>query len=80
MRAFTATVIAAVAAIGLATAPADAGPHWHGHGYWGGPGLVFGLVGGLIAAGIAADAYCVRYVPVFDAWGNYVGRRPVNVC
>ena len=94
MRALKATILATVAAVALAAAPApaSAGPHWHGGGGhggwghhggwgggWGGPALVFGLAGAAIAAGIAADA-CVRYVPVYDNWGNYVGRRAVNAC
>jgi hypothetical protein len=80
MNTIFATAFAAFAALALAAAPAEANPHWHGHGFWGGPGLVFGLAGAAIAAGVAADAYCVRYVPVYDHWGNYVGRRPVNEC
>ena len=79
MRALNVSILAA--ALALATAPALAGPHWHGHGhgFWGGPGLVLGLAGAAIAAGVAADA-CVRYEPVYDAYGNYIGRRPVNMC
>jgi hypothetical protein len=80
MNAFTATAFAVFASVALAAAPAEAHQHWHGHGFWGGPGLIFGLAGAAIAAGVAADAYCVRYVPVYDNWGNYVGRRPVNEC
>jgi hypothetical protein len=80
MRTLPVTILSALAALALAAAPANAGPHWHGHGYWGGPGLAFGIVGGLLAAGVAADEYCVRYVPVYDHWGNIVGRRPVNEC
>jgi peptidoglycan/LPS O-acetylase OafA/YrhL len=78
MRAFM--VLAFAIAVALAAAPANAGPHWHGHGYWGGPGLAFGLFAGAVAAGVAADAYCVRYEPTYDNWGHYIGRRPVNVC
>ena len=78
MKTIAATLFAA--ALSLTAAPADAHQHWHGHGFWGGPGLIFGLAGAAIAAGVAADAYCVRYVPVYDNWGNYVGRRPVNEC
>lgn len=80
MNAIAATAFAVFASVALAAAPAEAHPHWHGHGFWGGPGLIFGLAGAAIAAGVAADAYCVRYVPVYDNWGNYVGRRPVNEC
>lgn len=69
------------AALAFTAAPAFAGPHWHGHshGYWGGPGLVFGLAGAALLAGVAAET-CVRYEPVYDDYGNYVGRRPVNIC
>jgi hypothetical protein len=42
--------------------------------------LAFGLFGAAIATGIAAESYCVRYVPVYDAWGNYIGNRAVNAC
>ena len=81
MRALKVTIISAAAVLTLATAPAFAGPHWHGHshGYWGGPGLVFGLAGAALLAGVAAET-CVRYEPIFDAYGNYMGRRPVNMC
>ncbi len=65
MRVLKATVLAAAAALTLASAvvPASAGPHWHGgggwghHGWghggwgWGGPGLVFGLGVAALAAG-----------------------------
>jgi hypothetical protein len=88
MRALKVTIFSA--ALALAAAPALAGPHWHGgghghghwgggHGYWGGPGLVFGLAGAALLAGVAADA-CIRYEPIYDDYGNYVGRRPVNMC
>lgn len=90
MRALKVTVLAAVAAAALAAAPAPAaaGPHWHGggghgwghHGWgWGGPGLVFGLAGAALLAGVAAES-CVSYVPVYDKFGNVVGRRAVNAC
>jgi hypothetical protein len=81
MRALKATILASLAALTLASAPASAHPfpHFH-HGFWGGPGLVFGLAAGAITAGIVADEYCVRYQPIYDAWGNYMGRRAVNMC
>jgi hypothetical protein len=80
MRAFTA--LAVVAVLALSAAPASANPfhHHHHNGFWGGPGLVFGLAGAAIAATVAADAYCVHYEPMYDDYGNYVGRRTVNTC
>ena len=63
------------------SAPASAHPFPHpgghgGHGFFG-PGLVIGLAAGAIAA----SAYdCIRYRPVYDAYGNYVGRQAVNIC
>ena len=78
------TAVAALAALTLSAAigatPASAGG-WHPyhHGYWG-PAVAFGVIG-LAAGAIAASEYsCVRYQPVYDAYGNYVGRRAVNVC
>lgn len=79
MRAFTALAFAA--ALALSAAPASAHEfHHHHHDFWGGPGLIFGLAGAAIAATVAADAYCVRYEPVYDDYGNYMGRRRVNEC
>ena len=75
--------IAGSAAVLIAAAePATAHPVWphHLHGFWAGPGLVFGLAGAAIAAGVAAGASCVRYEPVYDANGVYLGRRAVNMC
>ena len=82
MRAFVATLMASAFAVSLAATPAAAGPfhHHHGGGFWGGPGLVFGLAAGAIAAGIAAEEYCTHYVEVYDDWGNYAGRRLVRGC
>jgi len=81
MRAVTTVALAAFVALSLGAAPASAHPwHYnHYHGYWGGPGLLFGLAGAAIL-GLAAESYCVRYVPVYDAWGNYRGTRAVNAC
>ena len=79
MRALTALAFAA--ALALSAAPASAHQfHHHHHGFWGGPGLIFGLAGAAIAATVAADAYCVSYEPVYDDYGNYMGRRRVNAC
>ncbi len=91
-----ALAVLTAAALAAAPAPATAGPHFGGggfhgghggfghggwgHGGWGGPGLAFGIVGGIAATALAADAYCVRYQPTYDAFGNYMGSQPVNVC
>jgi hypothetical protein len=87
MRALKVTVLSVLAAAALASAPvaANAGPHWHGggggwHRGWGGPGLLFGLAAGALVAGAVADANCVQFVPVYDAYGNVVGRRRVWAC
>ena len=70
---------AAAIALGLglaASAPASAHHfghfhHW-GHGFgWGGFG--FADVGG-------EDDSCLRWRPIYDHYGNYIGRRAVNVC
>ena len=79
------TAVATLAALTLSAAvigatPASAGGwhHYH-HSFWG-PGIAFGVLG-LAAGAIAASEYeCVRYQPIYDAYGNYVGRRAVNVC
>ena len=80
MRALKVSALCAVLALAWA-APAFALPHWHGHPhrFWGGPGLAFGLAGAALLAGAAAES-CLSYEPVYDAYGNYVGRRPVNMC
>ncbi len=88
---FKKTIAASLAALTLATAvvsatPASAGG-WHGGwrhhgGYWG-PAFAFGVLGlaaGAMAASAAAQNECVRYQPVYDAYGNYAGRQAVNVC
>ena len=82
MRNLKFAVLASLATLALAASPASASPfpHHHHHGFWGGPGFVFGLAGAAIAASIAADAYCVRYEPVYDDYGNYLGRRRINEC
>ena len=65
---------------GHAWAGHGGGHGWGRHGYgWGGPGLALGLFGAAVATGIAVDS-CVEYRPLYDAWGNYLGRRAVNVC
>ncbi len=65
--------LASVAAgVGSAQAKMPHPPFW-------GPGLVIGLAGAAIAADVAAQD-CWRWQPVYDAYGNYIGRRRVNVC
>jgi hypothetical protein len=52
----------------------------HGYGGWGwGPAIGLGLVAGAIAGGAYYDS-CYRYQPMYDQFGNYVGRQLVNVC
>lgn len=46
--------------------------HWGHHG-WGGFGLGVVDVGGV-------DDDCIRWRPSYDYDGDYVGRRPVNIC
>ncbi|HXW19349.1 MAG TPA: hypothetical protein VEK35_02480 [Roseiarcus sp.] len=78
------TLAASLAALVLssslaASTPASANP-WHNHGYWGGA-VALGVIGGLAAGAIVASQYdCVRYRPIFDRYGNYLGREPVNIC
>ena len=82
---------AAVLALGVTASatPASAWGYRHG-GYWG-PAVGFGILGGLAAGAIIASqgpyygpgpGYygCTRWRPTYDAWGNYMGQRPVNVC
>jgi hypothetical protein len=69
------------------------GGNWHGggrggggYGGYGGYGLGLGL--GLGALGYGAyygdgygyDSGCLTYRPVYDRYGRYLGRQPVNVC
>ena len=67
----------------------DGGGH---RGSWG-PAVGFGLLGaGLAAGAIGSENYndgysdgygdddCYRYRPTYDSYGNYVGRRLVNIC
>jgi hypothetical protein len=89
--AFKKTLAVSLAALTLglavvsAATPASAhywphGGYHHGHGYWG-PGVALGVFG-LAAGAVAASQYddCVRYRPVYDSYGNYVGREAVNIC
>jgi hypothetical protein len=63
------------------------GNHWHGGGAgWGAAAVGLGILG--LAAGAAAAQSdpgpgpdgCMAYRPVYDAYGNFMGRRLVNVC
>jgi hypothetical protein len=55
-------------------------PGYHGyHGGWG-PGLAVGIFGLAAGAVVASQVDCVRYRPVYDENGNYVGRQAVNIC
>jgi hypothetical protein len=67
------------------------GGGWHGGGWHGGgwgPGIGLGIVGGLAAGALLGGAYyggygyggCYRPRPMYDAYGNYLGTRVVNVC
>ena len=38
------------------------------------------MIGAAAAAAASAEDPCIQYRPVYDAWGNYLGRRAVNVC
>ena len=96
MSAFKTTIAAGLAAVTLGTAtiatstPAAA---WYRYG-WGAP-VAAGVIGGLAAGAIIgsairpygyAPAYgpgpypCLRRRPVYDAYGNFAGYRPVRVC
>ena len=96
MSAMKKTVVAGLAALTLGTAtigtstPASA---WWRRGGWGGPvaaGVIGGLAAGAILGGVARGAYgpayaygpgpCVRRRPIYDAYGEFVGYRPVRVC
>ncbi len=79
MRIHTALATAAVAlGLGLAaSAPASAhihfgGGHW---GHWGGFGFGVADYGGYYD-----NDSCLRWRPVFDRYGNFVGRHAVNIC
>ena len=75
-----ATVIVAFAAV----APASANPWWphpHHYGYGWGPFAAAGVIGLAAGAAIASEnPGCIRYQPMYDNWGNYIGQRAINVC
>jgi hypothetical protein len=91
-----AAALASLVAAGsvAAATPAAAGWGWrHGggwgyHGGWGVP-VAAGLLGALTVGAIASAASQPAYYggrcymanrPISDAWGNFVGYRPVRVC
>ena len=89
MSAVKKTVAAGLAALTLGTA--TVATSWWRYG-WGAP-VAAGVLGGLAAGAIigsAARPYgygygpgaypCVRRRPVYDAYGNFAGYRPVRVC
>ena len=88
MRALETTVALSLAALtlslSLTATPAAAKPMMphggHGrHGGFFGPALAFGLIGAIVATGVAAES-CTEYRPMYDQFGNYIGRRAINVC
>ncbi|THD42600.1 MAG: hypothetical protein E7774_14685 [Bradyrhizobium sp.] len=83
-KAVAGTMAALIVAF-AAVAPASAGPWphpwhpWHYHGW--GPYAAAGVIGFAAGAAIASeDAGCIRYRPMYDNWGNYIGQRAINVC
>jgi hypothetical protein len=44
-----------------------------------GPGFGFGVGIGAVDRGYFYDD-CIRYRPIFDVYGNYVGQRALTVC
>jgi hypothetical protein len=82
---FKTTIAASLAALTigltvLGSTPASAN-QWHHHGFWG-PGIALGVIGLAAGAAYAAseESDCIRYRPVYNHWGQYVGDREVNVC
>ncbi len=73
------------AGLAASATPAAAKPWWphpFHHHFWG-PGLGLGIglgVLGLAAAWQYGADSCVEYRPIYDRWGNYLGRQAVNVC
>lgn len=54
-------------------------PHHFHPGF--GPWVAAGVIGAAAAAAAAsAEDPCIQFRRVYDAWGNYLGRRAVNVC
>jgi len=67
-----------------------AGPRWHagywygGSGWYGGYGwgapVAAGFVGGLALCPVYYGGCGWQDRPVYDAWGNFAGYAPVQVC
>jgi hypothetical protein len=63
--------------------------YWGGGWGWGGP-VAAGVIGGLALGALAGSAYvsgpayyngCYwQNQPAYDAWGNFAGYQPVQVC
>jgi hypothetical protein len=56
--------------------------YWHNgywHNGWWGPAFVTGVAVGAFATCPSSDG-CWVYQPMYDAYGNYLGRECVNVC
>jgi hypothetical protein len=88
--------IGALAAVtlGLAAATPASAQYYRGGGWgWGAPAVAAGVVGGMALGAAAANAANGPYYgpgpapacwmearPVYDEYGNFIGRRRVRVC
>ncbi len=74
----------ALCAPGAARATPHFGPHGWGvgwnHGFHHGWGWGWGGVGLGLGAIAIGEASCYRERPMYDAYGEYVGSRMVDVC
>ena len=80
-------IAAAAVALALAApASAMAHPHFGWGGGWGGwhhgwhHGWGWGAVGLGVGAIAVGEASCYREQPIYNAYGEYVGLRAINVC
>jgi hypothetical protein len=87
-------VIGAVAALSLSSAFSTPASAWcNGWGCGGGNAGGAALIGGLALGAVIANANQPRYYaapayggcwierrPVYDEWGNFIGRRRIRVC
>lgn len=53
---------------------------WYGGAGWWGPAVVGGLAAGALVAAPYYEGGCYAYRPMYDAYGNYLGRHLVNIC